>query len=64
MTVNLTDMPKKEISLNIGEDTWKQWLLFVVQKHGSSRKVSEKVTRVLKEYVTEHEDERIHDKGD
>lgn len=30
--------------------------LFVVQKHGSSRKVSEEAARALKEYMTEHED--------
>jgi hypothetical protein len=25
ITVDMTDMPKKKTSLNIEEDTWKQW---------------------------------------
>jgi hypothetical protein len=32
--------------------TWKHWLLFVLEKHGSSRKVSEETARVPKEYMT------------
>jgi len=35
--VDMTDMPKRKTSVNMEEDTWKQWLLFVVQKRGSSR---------------------------
>jgi hypothetical protein len=64
ITVNMTDMPKKKTSLNIEEDTWKQWLLFVIQKHGSSRRVSEETARAVKEYMKKHGDERIDDKGD
>jgi hypothetical protein len=61
--VNTTDMPKKT-SVNMEEDTWKQWLLFVIQKHGSSRRVSEETARAIKEYAEKHGDERIDDKGD
>jgi hypothetical protein len=39
-------------------------LLFVTQKHGSSWGVSEETARAIKEYMTEHGDERIDDKGD
>jgi hypothetical protein len=60
----MTDMPKKKTSVNIDEDTWKRWLLFVIQKHGTSRRVSEETARALKEYMKEHGDERIDDKGD
>lgn len=57
-------MPKKKTSVNIDEDIWKQWLIFVIQKHGSSRKVSEETARAVKEYMKKHGDERIDDKGD
>jgi hypothetical protein len=56
------DMPKKKTSVNIDEDIWKHWLLFVIQKHGSSRRVSEETARALKEYMKKHGDERIDDK--
>jgi hypothetical protein len=64
ITVNMTDMPKKKTSVNMDEGTWKQWLLFVIQKHGSSRRVSEETTRAIKEYMKKHGDERIDDKCD
>jgi hypothetical protein len=62
--VKMADMPKKKTSVNMEEDTWKQWLLFVVQKYGSSRRVSEETGRAIKEYMKKHGDERIDGKGD
>ncbi|HVP16014.1 MAG TPA: hypothetical protein VMT42_01440 [candidate division Zixibacteria bacterium] len=60
----MTDILKKKTSVNIGEDTWKPWLLLVIQKHGSSRRASEDMGRALKEYVKKHGDKRIDDKRD
>jgi hypothetical protein len=59
----MTDVPKKKTSEN-RERHWKQWLLFVIQKHGSSRRVSQETARAIKEYMKKHGDERIDDKGD
>jgi hypothetical protein len=60
----MANMPKKKTSVNMDENTWKQWLLFVIQKHGSSGRVSEETARTLEEYMKGYGDERIRDKGD
>lgn len=47
----MEDMPKKKTSLNIDDQTWKDWLNYVVQKTGSMRKVSDETVTALKEYM-------------
>jgi len=47
-------MGKKKTSINIDEDIWQQWLIFVVQKHGTSRRVSEETALALQEYMNKH----------
>ncbi len=40
--------------MNIDDKIWKDWLLFVTEKHGTSRKVSEELELALKEYMQHH----------
>jgi hypothetical protein len=47
-------MPKKKTSLNIDSDVWKRWLTFVIQKTGSSRKISSETVRAIEEYMRTH----------
>lgn len=60
----MTDMLKKKTSLTWRKTLGNNGLLFVIQKHGSSRRVSEETARAVKEYMKKHGDERIDDKGD
>jgi hypothetical protein len=65
ITANMTDMLKKKTSLTWRKTLGNNGLLFVIQKHGSSRRVSEETARAVKEYnMKKHGDERIDDKGD
>jgi hypothetical protein len=45
------DMVKKKTSLNIDDALWQRWLVFVIKKHGSSRRVSEETAKALEEYM-------------
>ncbi len=47
-------MPKKKTSLNIDDALWQKWLVYVIQKYGTSRKVSEATTEALEEYMKNH----------
>jgi hypothetical protein len=51
-------MPKKKTSLAIDDQVWTKWLTFVIQKTGSSRKVSEETVNALEEYMKNHGDKR------
>lgn len=48
------EMTKRKTSLNIEDETWREWLSFVIKKTGSSRKVSEETANALKEYMKKH----------
>jgi hypothetical protein len=45
---------KRKTSLNIEETLWKEWLVYVVKKTGSSRKVSDYTVEALIEYMKNH----------
>jgi hypothetical protein len=45
---------KAKTSINIGKETWSEWIKFVVNKTGSARKVSEELEVALKEYMKKH----------
>ncbi|MDW8022122.1 MAG: hypothetical protein RMJ15_00025 [Nitrososphaerota archaeon] len=45
---------KKKTSINIDEKLWSEWLVFVVRKYGTSRKVSEALADAIKEYMQKH----------
>jgi hypothetical protein len=52
--VLIIDMTKKKTSLNIDDKVWREWLLFVIKKTGSARKVSEETANALREYMQKH----------
>ena len=45
------DMTKRKTSINIDDKVWQDWLVFVVRKYGTSRKVSEATEEALREYI-------------
>jgi hypothetical protein len=49
-------MGKKKTSMNIDETLWKEWLIFVTQKYGTSRKVSEELEKAIREYMDLHKE--------
>jgi hypothetical protein len=51
----MSEMPKKKTSINIEDSVWQKWLIFVVTKYGSARKVSEATTEALEEYMRKRE---------
>jgi len=52
----MTSMPKVKTSVNIDDQVWKRWLLFVINKTGTSRKVSEETAKALEEYMEKHKE--------
>lgn len=53
-------MAKRKTSINIEEEVWKRWILFVVNKYGSSRKVSEATAEALQFYIKQNEKKDIY----
>jgi len=44
-------MAKRKTSISVDEELWKQWTMFVINKTGSARKLSEELENALKEYM-------------
>jgi hypothetical protein len=44
-------MAKRKTSITIDEELWKEWTMFVVNKTGSSRKLSDELENALKEFM-------------
>jgi metal-responsive CopG/Arc/MetJ family transcriptional regulator len=44
-------MGKKKTSINIDEQLWSEWLVFVIKKYGTSRKVSEALADAIRQYM-------------
>jgi hypothetical protein len=51
-------MGKQKTSFMIDKELWKEWTLFVVNKTGSARKLSEELEKALREYMNRHKIER------
>jgi len=47
-------MTKKRTSLNIDDQFWEEWTLYVHKKTHSAYKVSEETQKVLAEYMKTH----------
>ncbi|MGA3289937.1 MAG: hypothetical protein ABSD42_06860 [Candidatus Bathyarchaeia archaeon] len=41
-------MTKKKTSLNIDDKLWRDWILYVVKKTGTTQKVSEETERLIR----------------
>lgn len=42
---------KKKTSVNVDPELWKEWNMFVIEKTGSARKLSDELEKALKEYM-------------
>jgi len=47
-------MARQKTSFIVERELWKKWTLFVVNKRGSARKLSEEVENALREYMANH----------
>ncbi len=47
-------MAKHKTTVLIEEQLWKNLVIYVTQKYGSSRKVSEEVEKAVEEYLSRH----------
>jgi hypothetical protein len=45
---------KTKTSINIDKQTWTEWIKFVVNKTGSTRKIGEELEKALQEYMKKH----------
>lgn len=52
--VNIETMTKKKTSLNIDQDIWEKWVKYVVNKTGSTMKISEETERIIKKEMDEN----------
>jgi hypothetical protein len=44
-------MVKRKTSITVDEKLWKEWTIFVINKTGSARKLSEELENALKYYM-------------
>ena len=42
---------KRKTSIAIDREVWREWVKFVIDKTGSSRKISEELENAMKEYM-------------
>ena len=47
-------MAKRKTSIAVDEELWKEWTKWVIDKTGSSRKLSDEVENALKQYMKKH----------
>jgi hypothetical protein len=45
---------KTKTSINIDKQIWTEWIKFVVNETGSTRKISEELEKALQEYMNKH----------
>lgn len=50
-------MNKRKTSIVVDQDTWKEWTFFVIDRTGTSRKLSIELEKALKEYMDKHTEE-------
>lgn len=48
-------MTRRKTSITVDEKLWKEWTMFVVNKTGSARKLSEEIENALREYMKHKE---------
>jgi hypothetical protein len=46
---------QRKTSFIVDEELWKKWILFVVERCGSARKLSQELEVAMKEYMKNHE---------
>ena len=50
---------KRKTSVNVDQDVWMKWNHFVIDKTGSSRRVSQELEEALLEYIEKHRPKRL-----
>ncbi len=50
---------KRKTSVNVDQDVWMKWNHFVIDKTGSSRRVSQELEKALLEYIEKHRQKRL-----
>jgi len=50
----MASQAKKKTSITVNPKIWREWVKFVIDKTGSSRKVSEELENAIKEYMKKH----------
>ena len=54
MWYNMQTMTKKKTSLNIDDKLWREWILYVVTKTGTTQKVSEETERIIRKEMKDN----------
>lgn len=49
-------MAKRKTSITVDEKLWKEWTMFVINKTGSARKLSEEMETAITEYMKRHKE--------
>jgi hypothetical protein len=47
-------MPKRKTTVLIEEQLWKNLVIYVTEKYGTPRKVSEEIEKAIEEYLQRH----------
>jgi len=51
-------MTRRKTSITVDEKLWKEWTMFVVNKTGSARKLSEEVETAITDYMKKYKEKR------
>jgi hypothetical protein len=52
---NLGNTGRQKTSVMVNQELWKKWILFVVNRRGSARKLSQELEGAMKEYMKNHQ---------
>ena len=44
-------MPERKTTILVDEDLWKDFVTFVIKKHGTSKKTSEEIESAMREHL-------------
>ena len=44
-------MPERKTTILVDEDLWKDFVTFVLKKHGTSKKTSKEIENAMREYL-------------
>jgi len=47
----VNQVPKKKTTILVDEDLWKEFVTFVLKKHGTSKRTSEEIENAMREYL-------------
>ncbi len=47
-------LAKKKVTIVIDEELWKKWIIYVVNKTGSLKSISEYIEKAIVEYMERH----------